>query len=208
MNNDNIYQNKQTIFNFWASFYDCFFTTVFYQAVQQRLLDYVQLKEHSQVLDLGCGTGRLLNKLAARFPTLKGIGLDLSKEMLRQARQKNQFRNRIIFVSGNAVDLPFAEGQFDAVFNTISFLHYPDPLQVLTEVSRILAPAGYFYLVDSCFGNRDIQISAAWVGEMRLYSKATREKFGQDVGLQCLGHHYLISSVLLTIFYKGETSPP
>jgi ubiquinone/menaquinone biosynthesis C-methylase UbiE len=200
--NNNIYTNKQTIFNIWASFYDCFFTTVFYQAVQQRLLEYVQLKDRSQVLDLGCGTGRLLNKLAARFPNLKGIGLDLSREMLRQARRNNQFRERIIFVSGNAVSLPFADNQFEAVFNTISFLHYPDPEQVLQQVSRVLSPGGYFYLVDSCFGDRDITTSVSWLGEMRLYSKTTREKLGKDVGLQCLGHHYLISSILLTIFIK------
>jgi ubiquinone/menaquinone biosynthesis C-methylase UbiE len=100
--------------------------------------------DQPNILDLGCGTGRLLHRLATQFPTLQGTGLDLSTEMLRQAQQRNQHGTRLTYRQGNAESMPFAEGEFDAVFNTISFLHYPNPQQVVLEVNRVLRPGGRF----------------------------------------------------------------
>ncbi len=80
--------NKEKFFDRWAPNYDFLLTSVFYQAVHKRLIEYVELPEQPNVLDLGCGTGRLLNRLATEFPALQGTGLDLSAEMLHQARQR------------------------------------------------------------------------------------------------------------------------
>lgn len=124
---NNFYQQKENFFNLWAPFYDCLSITVFYQAIHQRMLEYVELRKNAAVLDLGCGTGKLMNRLAAKFPTVRAIGLDLSPEMLHEARARNKFHQRLIFVSGRAEFLPFADRQFDAVFCTMSLLHYPEP---------------------------------------------------------------------------------
>jgi ubiquinone/menaquinone biosynthesis C-methylase UbiE len=196
---NNVFENKEKLFDRWAPNYDFLLTTVFYQAVHKRLLEYVELPERPNILDLGCGTGLLLNRLAARFPDLQGTGLDLSTQMLRQARQRNQHHPRLIFVRGNAESLPFADNQFDAVFNTISFLHYPNPEQVFAQVSRVLRPQGHFYLVDWAFDRR-LSISQA---NVRFYSPQQREQLGINTGLKCLGHYYLLSRVVLTIFVKN-----
>ncbi|MGV2828815.1 class I SAM-dependent methyltransferase [Myxosarcina sp. GI1(2024)] len=196
----NFYQQKENFFNLWAPFYDRLFTTVFYRAIHQRLLEYVELKEHASVLDLGCGTGRLLDRLAAQFPTMRGIGLDLSPSMLTEARARNQYRKRLIFVGGRAESLSFADKQFDAVFCTMSFLHYPHPQQVCRQVSRVLAPGGRFYLVDAYRGENDFSSSIPWIGEMRLYSQQQRERLGTEAGLFTLAHHHLLPGILLTIF--------
>ena len=58
--------------------------------------------------------------------------------MLRQARRSNRHRPHLIFVKGDVVPLRFADEQYDAVFNTLSFLHYPEPEQVFAEVCRVL----------------------------------------------------------------------
>ncbi len=198
-----IFNRKQKFFDRWAPNYDWLFTTIFYQAVHKRLLEYVELPEEPYVLDLGCGTGRLLHRLAKEFPTLKGIGLDLSPEMLRQARQRNQYRERIIYKQGNAESLPFAEGQFDAVFNTISFLHYPNPQQVVLEVSRVLRPGGRFHLVDyTVRKEKDFRSVPFSPNGIRFYSPKQREKFGREAGLTCVGHYYLLGPVMLTIWQK------
>ena len=197
---NNFYQQKENFFNLWAPYYDCLLTTVFYQAIHQRLLDYVELEGNALVLDIGCGTGRLLDRLAAKFLTVKGIGLDLSPLMLRRARAENRFHKRLIFVSGNAESLSFAEEQFDAVFCTISFLHYPHPEQVFEQVSRVLAHGGRFYLVDGYIGEKDYLVSVPGIGEMRLYNRQQREQLGKEAGLSCLAHHHLLPGILLTIF--------
>lgn len=199
MSND-FYRQKEIFFNLWAPYYDCLFTTVFYQAIHQRLLEYVELEENAAVLDLGCGTGRLMNRLAAEFSTMKAIGLDLSPEMLAEARARNRYRKRLIFVCGRAESLSFADKQFDAVFCTMSLLHYRDPQRVFRQVSRVLAPGGRFYLVDIYRGEDNFFSSIPWIGEMRLYSRQQRERLGREVGLFAIAHHYLLPGILLTIF--------
>jgi ubiquinone/menaquinone biosynthesis C-methylase UbiE len=197
--------DKKQLFDYWAASYDWIFPSVFYQAIHQRLLEYVQLGDRAQILDLGCGTGRLLHRLTEPFPTMQGTGLDLSPEMLRQAQLRQPHHPQLTYVQGNAEQLPFAEAQFDAVFNTLSFLHYPQPEQVLTEVSRVLKPAGYFYLVDLTWQPwSDNQVLLISPGDIRLYSQQARKQLGQQAGLICQSHHYLLGPVMLTIFTKPE----
>ena len=197
---NNFYQQKENFFNLWAPFYDCLFTTVFYQAIHQRLLEFVELKENAAVLDLGCGTGRLMNRLATDFPTVRAIGLDLSRSMLREARARNQLHKRLIFVSGRPESLSFADEQFDAVFRTMSFLHYPDPQQVFHQISRVVAPGARFYLVDGYRGEHNFSSFVPWIGEMQLYNRQQREQLGTEAGLFVIAHHYLLPGILPTIF--------
>jgi ubiquinone/menaquinone biosynthesis C-methylase UbiE len=195
--------NKKKVFDLWASSYDWLFPSVFYQTVHKRLLEYVDLPTKANVLDLGCGTGRLLTRLADQFPELRGTGLDLSPQMLQVARQKNRHRPRLIYVEGKAESLPFADGQFDAIFNTISFLHYLEPQQVLSEVARVLNPGGRFYLVDTSWKRQgEIPLNLGSLGKVKLYSPQQRENLGAATGLMCVSHHYLLGPVLLTIFAK------
>lgn len=193
---------KQRLFDRWAPSYDWLFPSVIYQAIHQRLLEYVDFPERTvQVLDLGCGTGRLLNRLAAKFPQVWGTGLDFSAEMVRQARCQNRHRPRLIYLQGNAEQLPFADGQFDAVFSTISFLHYPQPERVFAEISRVLQADGRFYLADLTVKSQTrVRAVPLSPGGIQFYSPAAREHLGHQVGLNCVGHHYLLGPVLLTIF--------
>ncbi|MCM0591937.1 MAG: methyltransferase domain-containing protein [Gloeotrichia echinulata IR180] len=195
--------NKKQVFDKWAPSYDWLLPSVFYQTVHKRLLEYVDFPEQPNVLDLGCGTGRLLERLAAKFPDLRGTGLDLSPKMLRIARQNNCHRPRLIYIEGKAESLTFAEGQFNAVFNTISFLHYLEPQQVLSEVARVLSPGGRFYLVDTTVKNEpEVQFTLGFLGKTRFYSPKQREQLGSSAGLLSVGHYYLLGPVLLTIFAK------
>ena len=199
---NHFYQQKENFFNLWASYYDCWLTTVFYQAIHQRLLDYVELKENASLLDLGCGTGRLMSRLAAQFPTMTATGLDFSPSMLHEARAKNQYGERLTFVNGKAESLFFADQQFDAVFCTMSFLHYPHPQTVFHQVSRVLVNGGRFYLVDVNRGENNFSTFIPFVGEMRFYNRQQREQLGTEAGLSTISHHYLLPGILLTIFSR------
>ena len=202
MTND-FFSNKKFLFDRWAPSYDWLFPSVFYRAVHKRLLEYVDLPESANVLDIGCGTGRLLERLATKFPDMQAIGLDLSANMLRVARQSNRYRPRLIYVEGKAESLPFADGQFDAVFSTISFLHYLEPKQVLSEIARVLSPGGRFYLVDfTSIKETEPQLLPVSPLGITLYSPNQRQLIGSSAGLLCLNHRYLLGPVLLTIFAK------
>ncbi|MEL6438232.1 MAG: methyltransferase domain-containing protein [Cyanobacteria bacterium J06621_8] len=197
---ENFYQQKEDFFNLWASFYDCPLTTIFYQAVHQRLLEYVELEENATILDLGCGTGKLMNRLAAKFPTIKAIGMDLSAQMLREAREGTRYPERLVFVQGRAENLSFSNEQFNVVFCTMSFLHYPDPEKVFQQVKGVLAPGGHFYLVDAYRGENNYSSLLPWIGELRLYSQQQRQRLAAAAGLSAIAHHHLLPGILLTIF--------
>lgn len=199
-------KNKQQFFDRWAPSYDWLFPSVIYQAIHQRLLEYVRLPLKPNILDIGCGTGRLLNRLASQFPDLHGTGLDLSPQMLRIARYSNCHHPRLIYIQGQADSLPFAEAQFDAVFITISFLHYLQPERVLAEVARVLKENGRFYLVDiSCpkYFEPCLQLlQAPSAASIRLYSPESRQQLSNCTQFKCLNHYSLLTPVLLTIFSK------
>lgn len=156
------------------------------------------------VLDIGCGTGRLLDRLATQYPQLSGTGMDFSPQMLQQANQQNRYPSRLTYCQGNAEALSFADEQFDAVFNTISFLHYDNPAQVLGEVLRVLKTGGAFYLAD--FTLRWATQPEAYTilphTSIRLYSPAAREEMARQAGFSEVAHHYLLCPVLLSVFQK------
>lgn len=197
------FQRKQLFFDQWATYYDILLTTPFYQAVHKRMLTYAEIPATGYVLDLGCGTGKLFKRLGKLYPDLTGVGLDLSPEMIAQAEAKNMHGDRLRFTLGNAEAMPFADNSFDVVFNTISFLHYPNPEKVLAEVQRVLKPAGKLYLAD--FGKGELwqgQTVPFSPGGIRFYSREERTAMGDRAGLQTVAHHYLMFGVLLTIWQK------
>jgi len=203
INTDQEIQQKIQVFNLWALFYDDLISSLFYKTLHRGLLDYLTLPKTPWVLDLGCGTGRLLERLAKTYPDLFGIGLDVSPEMLRQARKSRRHPHRLLYIEGDAADLPTADQQFDAVFNTMSFLHYPHPLKVLSEVYRTLKPQGKYYLIDLVWeGEKPDQEIPIGAGKIRLYGFSKREELGKQVGFNQVSHHWLLKPVGLTIFEK------
>lgn len=102
---------------------------------------------HKRVLDVGCGTGELLLRVLEQSPEAACAGLDLSDNMLSEARRK--LGGRAELVRGDAERLPFADGAFDAVLCNDSFHHYPNPETALGEIARVLSPGGVFLLGDT-----------------------------------------------------------
>jgi ubiquinone/menaquinone biosynthesis C-methylase UbiE len=100
------------------------------------------------LLDLGTGTGRMLEIFAPRVS--RAVGIDLSREMLAVARvnlERAQLRNCTIR-QGDIYQLPFANAAFDAaIFHQV--LHYADrPSLAITEAARTLRPQGRLVIVD------------------------------------------------------------
>ena len=98
--------------------------------------------------DIGCGTGTLTFELA-RFAR-KVIGVDLSQEMLRRAREgaKTRALRNVEFRLGDALKLPLPSRKIDAAF-CVMVLHFlPDPRQAVAELCRITRPGGGVILVD------------------------------------------------------------
>ncbi len=90
-------------------------------------------------LDLSCGPGTFLRHLVGASGPREVFGLDLSRAMLERARAAAP---EATLVRGDAADLPFEDGGFGVVVNLAALDLYPDPLQVVREAARVLAPGG------------------------------------------------------------------
>ena len=100
------------------------------------------------VLDIGCGTGYLLQLLARRYPNAKHlVGIDPAPQMVSIATTLAR-DPRLSFTRGVAEDLNYADRAFDLVVSTTSFDHWSDQLAGLLECARVLRPGGSLVLVD------------------------------------------------------------
>jgi SAM-dependent methyltransferase len=116
------------------------------------LLD--RMPEGAAVLEVGCGGGQLAHMVAARRDDVTWTGLDLSAEQIARARRRAGDDDRISFVCGNALDLPFEDASFDTVVSVGSIKHWPDPSRGLRECLRVLRPGGHLVVVDADRGCR------------------------------------------------------
>lgn len=98
------------------------------------------------MLDVGCGTGRLLEAAAQRYPLV--VGLDPSLEMLEVARWRSTPPGSV-FVCAKAERLPFGTGTFDIVTSTMSLRHWEDPTLGLGELARVLSKTGTLVIADA-----------------------------------------------------------
>jgi len=115
----------------------------------RNIADYLSGKDYKTLLDIGSGTGYLINMLSARHEA-EYTGLDLSPNMVAEANKKNI--PNAVFVEGRSDKLPFADNTFDVVTCSQSFHHYPDTDSALGEAYRVLKPNGLYILSDTGVG--------------------------------------------------------
>jgi len=95
---------------------------------------YNELQGSEKILDVGCGIG----SFEQRLPTLNIIGLDVSEDMLEEARK----RSDKIFIQGDATDLTFHDAAFDAVFTVTTLEFLEDYQKAVQEIVRVTNPQG------------------------------------------------------------------
>lgn len=107
------------------------------------------------VLDVGCGGGQNAIVLASRRTDVRITGLDLSPEQIdRATRRGRSIGDRLRFVVGSALDLPFPAASFDAVYSVASIKHWTDPRHGLEECIRVLRPGGLLLVIEGDRGCR------------------------------------------------------
>ncbi|MGB8261389.1 MAG: class I SAM-dependent methyltransferase [Terracidiphilus sp.] len=111
-----------------------------------------------RILDIGCGGGRTLSRLAALAPGARIYGLDYSPESIRLARHRNArsvHSGRMVIRQGSVSRLPYASNRFSLVTGVETHFFWPNLPADLREVLRVLAPGGEFALIaDTWAGSR------------------------------------------------------
>jgi len=139
--------------------------------ITEKTIRHMQLRPGERVLDLGCGSGwatRLLARLVSDGPEGFGqvVGLDVSDEMVRQARGASKDFENILYVWGSAEKIPWEENFFDKVLSVESFYYYPDQDRALMELFRVMAPRGRMFILINLY--KDNEYSLQWVPKLKV----------------------------------------
>ncbi len=138
-------------FDQWASTYEnSWLQRAFFDRAHQATLALAAgiVQQPVSVLDVGCGTGKLLRRAHTYWPEAQLIGVDPANGMIEMAKRLTP---NATFFTGMAEALPLQDASVDLTLSTTSFHHWQDQAAGLREIARVLCPGGYFILVDASF---------------------------------------------------------
>lgn len=101
-----------------------------------------------KILDVGCGTGRMLSEAFSMEKDIKYVGIDTSKEMITFLKNKSKkigVENKVNTIIGDASKIPFGNDSFDIVFSFHLLWHLPkkDQKEILEEMLRVCKKGGF-----------------------------------------------------------------
>jgi len=185
-------------FEKWAPTYEqSFRQRLYFGPVHAKMLDtLVRINRKDPpgcILDVGCGTGRLLRAVSAVWPKAQLLGVDPAEQMISEARRLNV---HAIFKLGTAEALPIPDQTVDLVLSSLSFHHWANQQKGIMEIARVLRPGGWFCLADHAL------LLAKYWGE-KVKSSSEISEMMNTAGLTVRQHHTMgIRFVLITLAQK------
>lgn len=144
-------------------------------ATLEGTLKRLAINPNDMLLDIGCGTGSLLQAICAKYPSVGMVGLDISREMLRIACNKQI--SKCNFITGQVQFLPFHSNSFDIVVSCNAFHYWRRPEACLKEILRVLKPKGRIIITDWCDDYVACKMCDVF---LRLFNHAHFKTYGKD----------------------------
>jgi len=171
--------------------------------VESALKQSLSGRHVADLLDIGTGTGRILELLADDIKT--GVGIDTSREMLGLARTKlrNARANNCHARFGDMYKVPFARASFDTVVIHMVLHYAEEPVRVLKEAARVLRPGGQLVVVD--FAAHQLELLRKTYAHRRLGFKNTEmASWFKTVDLEYENFATLKGGKLTVVLWVGQ----
>jgi ubiquinone/menaquinone biosynthesis C-methylase UbiE len=154
-----------------------------------KFLKTIQFDKPFTFLDVGCGNGWVVRKIAAEKKCKKSIGIDKSKKMIIQSKKKIDSKKEEFFHTD--IESMKYRGKFDFIFSMES-LYYADSIEIaLEKIYNLLKPGGKFFCGTDFY--TDNKATARWAGimkiQMHLHSKKEWKIFFQNAGFMVNTKH-------------------
>jgi ubiquinone/menaquinone biosynthesis C-methylase UbiE len=142
------------------------------------------------VLDIGCGTGRLLRRAALRWPSARLVGVDPAAGMIVQARRLTP---EATFHPGSGEAIPLPDSSVDVALSTVSFHHWKDQAAGLREVVRILRPGGCFCIADGALP----EVAGRLIPHSRIHTRGEMAVIFERAGLRVVAQRRIVAGGVL-----------
>lgn len=131
----------------------------------------------TRVLEVGCGTGEVLDRLVRHAGVAHAAGVDLSAFLAERAAQRFP---QYAISAGDGAALPFPDASFDLTYTATVLVHAANPQAILKEMHRVTRPGGTVSVLDQDFGS-----AVLYPGDRALNDRvlAAATDFWQDGGI-------------------------
>ncbi len=138
---------------FSESFDDIFLEDPLYLDILKRMVDELGADD-KDILDLGCGTGILIERILIKIPEAHVAAVDPSQGMRDICAERFERSPQVSISDGDALAIPFPDASFDAVVSSLALHHVAPDLkgECAREIARVLKPGGKFIHADPFSG--------------------------------------------------------
>ena len=156
---------------------------------KKELIDMINIQKNEKIIDIGSGTGDLINLILKKKMQNVIYSVDLNDAMLDYG--KKRFKNKKIkFIKANAENLPFENNSFDKYIISFCLRNITDIKAALKESMRILKPGGVFYCLEFSSPKKGLVNSS-----YKIYKNKIIPWIGKIVAKDELAYRYLEESI-------------
>jgi ubiquinone/menaquinone biosynthesis C-methylase UbiE len=137
-----------------------------HRPVGEQAIEKMSVQSGAQVLDVGCGSGWASRLLALKANNGRVVGIDVSDEMIRVARDSSNGFPNMSFQVASAEALPFENNEFTHAFSMESLYYYTNINRALKEIHRVLQPGGLFVTVVDLY--QENEPSHQWIEKLQV----------------------------------------
>jgi ubiquinone/menaquinone biosynthesis C-methylase UbiE len=151
-------------------------------------LTHVSIRPDDVILDVGCGGGKTVNRLAKIATNGKVYGVDYSEDSVKIAMKQNKTlieTGRVEILHVSVESLPFPDNFFDLVTAVETYYFWPNLLENLKEIRRVLKPEGQILLINESYKHEKFEKrNQKWakLGKFEYHSPEEYRQFLSDSG--------------------------